>query len=116
VLRFLADENFNRHIVRLLRREHSDVDIVRVQEEGLSGRDDVALLAWAAEAGRLFLTHDVSTVTKYAYERVAEGLPMPEVVEVPRWMPIRSAADQILLLAECSRDGEWEGQVLYLPL
>lgn len=24
--------------------------------------------------------------------------------------------DDILLLAECSHPGEWEGQVLYLPL
>ena len=26
------------------------------------------------------------------------------------------AIEDILLLAECSRDGEWEGQVIYLPL
>lgn len=24
--------------------------------------------------------------------------------------------EDLLFLAECSRDGEWEGQVLYLPL
>jgi len=26
------------------------------------------------------------------------------------------AIDEILILAECSEEGEWEGQVRYLPL
>lgn len=35
--RFLADENFNNQIVRGVLRQSSDVDIVRVQDVGLSG-------------------------------------------------------------------------------
>jgi hypothetical protein len=30
--------------------------------------------------------------------------------------PIGSAIDDLLLLAECSLDGEWEGQVRFLSL
>jgi hypothetical protein len=116
VLTFLADENFNRHIIRTLRREHPAVDVPRVQEVGLYGRDDVTILAWAAVAGRLLLTHDAATVTKYAYERTAAGLPMPGVVEVSRRLPVRQAVEEIVLIASCSRDGEWEGQVIYVPL
>jgi hypothetical protein len=58
----------------------------------------------------------VNTVTKYAYQRVAAGLEMPGVVEVPRWLPIGQAIEEILTLAECSQEGEWEGQVIYVPL
>ena len=29
---------------------------------------------------------------------------------------LRLAIEDILLIAECSLDGEWEGQVRYLPL
>ena len=53
---------------------------------------------------------------KYAYERVQAGQPMPGVFEVNRSVPIGRAIEDILLLAECSLDGEWEGQVRYLPL
>lgn len=38
--RFLADENFNNQIVRGVLRQSPDVDIVRVQDVGLSGVDD----------------------------------------------------------------------------
>ena len=41
---------------------------------------------------------------------------MPGVFEVSRDVPIGIAIEDILLLAECSMDGEWEGQVRYLPL
>jgi hypothetical protein len=55
-------------------------------------------------------------MTRYAYERVSAGQAMPGVFEVHTGIPIGRAIDEILLLAECSLDGEWEGQVRYLPL
>lgn len=41
---------------------------------------------------------------------------MPGVFQVGRDVQIRVAIEDILLLAECSREGEWEGQIRYLPL
>ena len=116
MLRFLADENFNNDIVRGVRRRNPAVDLVRVQDEGLSGADDPTILEWAAQAGRVVLTHDVSTMTRYAYDRVREGKPMPGVFEVGREVPVKTAIEEILLLAKCSLPGEWEGQGRYLPL
>jgi hypothetical protein len=116
MLRMAADENFNNDIVRGARRRNPDVDIVRIQDEGLSGADDPTVLEWAAQAGRVLLTHDVATMTRYAYDRVRDGKPMPGVFEIGRHVPIGVAIEEIVLLAECSLEGEWEGQVRYLPL
>ena len=66
--------------------------------------------------GSVLLTHDVATITRYAYERVRDGKSMPGVFEVGRGVPIGRAIEDVLLLAEYSLDGEWEGQVRYLPL
>ena len=44
------------------------------------------------------------------------GKPMPGVFEVSRLTSIGVVIEDILLLAECSEGGEWEGQVRYLPL
>jgi hypothetical protein len=41
---------------------------------------------------------------------------MPGVFGVSRAVPISQAIEDILLLADCSLDDEWEGQVRYLPL
>jgi hypothetical protein len=116
VIRFAADENLNHSIVRGLLRRSPELDIVCVQDVGLSGVDDPTILGWAAQEGRVLLTHDVTTLTRYAYERVREGLPMPGVFQVGRSVSVGQAIEDILLLAQCSLAGEWEGQVRYLPL
>jgi hypothetical protein len=116
VLRLAADENFNNDVFRGLLRRMPALDIIRVQDAGLSGADDPAILEWAAQQGRVLLTHDVSTITHYAYQRVQAGKSMPGVLEVSRNTSAGSAIEDIILLAECSREGEWEGQVRYLPL
>lgn len=116
MLRYLADENFNHAIFRGLLRRKPELDIVRVQDVGLSGVDDAAILEWAAQRERVLLTHDVTTMTHYAYERIRLGKSMPGVFEIGRDVSVRSAIEDILLLDECSLNGEWEGQVRYLPL
>jgi hypothetical protein len=116
MLLLAADENFNNDIVRGLLRRRSDLDIVRLQDVGLSGAGDPSVLEWAAQEGRVLLTHDVSTITRYAYDRARAGKRMPGVFEVSRDLPIGAAIEDILLLAECSLEAEWEGQVRYLPL
>lgn len=116
MLRLAADENFNADIVRGLIRRNPKLDIVRVQDVGLSGADDPSVLHWAADQGRVIITHDISTLAKHAFARVAAGQPMPGVFEVRSVAPVGQTIEDLILLAECSFDGEWEGQVRYLPL
>jgi len=116
MLRFAADENFNNDIVRGLLRRKPELDIVRVQDAGLSGADDSTVLEWTAKEARILLTHDVSTMTRYAYERIQSNKPMPGIFEVSRNLPIGNGIEDILLLAEYSFEDEWSGQVHYLPL
>ena len=116
MIRFLADENLNGSILRGLQSRKRDADLVRVQDVGLTGSDDPTVLGWAAENGRILITHDVTTITHFAYERLAAGLPMPGVFEIPRRVSVRQAIDDLLLILECSEPADWEGQVRYLPL
>ena len=116
MLKLAADENFNNNIVRGILRRHPNADIVRIQDVGLSGAHDPIVLEWAAKENRVLLTHDVSTITRYAYDRTKLGRPMPGVFEVSRNTPIGIAIEDIILLIECSLEGEWTGQVRYLPL
>ncbi|MBI3272854.1 MAG: DUF5615 family PIN-like protein [Planctomycetes bacterium] len=116
MIRLAEDENFNADVLRGVRRRLSAVDFVSVQEAGLNGALDPEVLEWAAGEGRVLFTHDASTLTHFAYERVKAGLSMPGVFQAGRAVPVGRAIEDILLLAECSREGEWEGQVRYLPL
>jgi len=84
LIRFAADENFNHTITRGLLRRRPDLDVVRIQDVGLSGAEDEAVLDWTAREGRVLLTQDAKTITKFAFNRVRSGLSMPGVIEVRR--------------------------------
>ena len=116
MLRLAADEDFNNRILRGLIRRQPEIDIVRVQDAGLNAGTDAEVLEWAAVEGRVLLTHDVTTMKKHADERIVAGLPMPGLFEVGQEVPIGQAIEEILLIAECSLEGEWEGQIRFLPL
>ncbi len=90
--------------------------MVRVQDVGLTGEADNKVLEWAAQHDRILVTHDVNTIPAEAYARVKENLPMPGVFVIPNAPPVGEAIEQILLLDECSSMGEWEGQVVFLPI
>ena len=116
MLRFLADEDFNNHVVKGLLRRIPAPDIVRVQDVALGGAKDPTVLAWAAAHDRLVVTHDISSMPDFADKRIEAGQCMRGVVVAPRRLSVRRVIDDLLLLAECSHDGEWEGRVIYLPL
>lgn len=115
MLRFAADENLNNDVVRGLLRRVPELDIIRIQDTHLGGADDPSVLAWAALEGRILLTHDVTTITRYAHDRIRAGQPMPGVIEIRRKALMGRVIDDLLLLAENSLENEWEGQILYLP-
>lgn len=108
MIRFAADENLNRKLVTGLQRRTRSLDVVRVQDGGCRAR--------TAAENRVLLTHDVATMSRYAFDRVEAGLPMPGVFEIPASLPLAVGIEELALIAEVSLDDEWEGQVRYLPL
>lgn len=116
MLRLAADENLDIRIVHGIKGQAPEISIVRVQDAGLAAAADPEVLGWAASEGRVLLTHDVSTMTRFAVERVRAGLPMAGVFQIPALLPIGRAVNDILILALASEDNEWANQVLFLPL
>ena len=116
MLRLLADENFNGDIVRALLLRQPDLDIVRVQDVGLTGAGDPDILTWAAANDRIILTHDRATLPDYAYERLAAGKKLPGVFIVNDRFPVGDATREILLIIAVSEQPEWSDRVVYLPL
>ena len=116
MLKYAVDEDFNHEIIRGLALKASSIDILTVQDVGLLEVHDRDILAWAAQEGRVLLTHDIRTMPSYAVERIREGQIMPGVLLVPQLLLIGRAIDDLLLIAECSNESEYEGLILRLPL
>jgi predicted nuclease of predicted toxin-antitoxin system len=114
--RFLADLNFNDHVVAGLRRRRPQIDLVRGRDVGLDGVPDPDVLEWAAANDRILLTHDKRTVPKYATDRVVAGLPMPGVIVATKRLSVARAIDELDLIDGATRHDEWANQIIHLPI
>lgn len=117
MLRLLADENIDRDLLRGLLRRRPDLDVVRAQDVELSGVSDPEVLVWAAREQRITLTHDITTMTDYAAQRLERGEPMPGLFLVHQRNAVLSVIiNDLLFIDDCSETTEWDGRFLYLPL
>ncbi len=110
------DASVGGRITRGLLRHQPELDLVRVQERGLRTAEDPAILEHAARDGRVVVTQDRNTMIADAFTRIRLGQRMPGLLVVRQGMPIGVAIEAILLLAIGSDEGEWESQVVHLPL
>ncbi|HVT18366.1 MAG TPA: DUF5615 family PIN-like protein [Thermoanaerobaculia bacterium] len=116
MLRALADENFNGRILRALKRQIPDLDVVRVQDTRLAGADDPALLEFAADEKRVLLTHDHETLVGHAWQRVRSGMAMPGVIVAPTDHPIGPVIADLELLLLAGQPEDVDQQILFMPL
>jgi hypothetical protein len=116
VIKLAADENFDGDILRGLLRRQPDLDIVRVQDIELPDRRDPAVLACAADQGRVLLTHDRKTVPRFALDRVAAKENMPGVFLVSDRMPKGQAIEELFISLHCLAPDECKDRVIFFPL
>ena len=114
VLRLVADENFNGIVFDALLLQQPDLDVVRAQDVGLTRAPDPLVLEWAAENGRVLLSHDRKT--GFVYDRIRRGLPVAGVIELLPPYTIPQAVEDILIVTVSMTPDEIKDQVIYLPL
>jgi hypothetical protein len=51
----------------------------------------------------------------FAFERIADNLPMPGVLVMRRRLPVGSAIQELLIVIECSEQQEMDGRVEFVP-
>ena len=86
-VKYLFDEDLNGRIVRGVRRRISDLDSRTVPETNLPQATDPAVLDWAADQGRVVITHDHRTMRSCAEDRLRAGRPMAGLILVPQTAP-----------------------------
>ncbi len=116
MIRFLCDENFNGKILRGIRRDRPDADLIRVQDTEIYQAADPVVLAWAATQRRILLTHDIETMVGFAQARMAAGLPMSGVIAVRDTLPIGQVIGDLLTILGASEGSDWENRIIFLPL
>ncbi len=116
MLRLLIDQDIDQDILRGLLRRIPDLDAMTAYDVGMSEAPDPELLAWAAEAGRILVTHDRRTMPAHAARRLAAGDDIAGVIVVSRRIPISTAIDELEIAVLCSEPEEWQNLVRHIPL
>ena len=55
-------------------------------------------------------------MTKYANERIMQGLPLAGVIFVRDTLPVAKVIDDLLAILGASEASEWENSISFLPL
>ena len=111
----LFDADMTDVILSGLLRVYPEIDALSVRDVGLRDAQDDRILGSAATAGRVVVSHDVSTMIAAAYDRVRAGRMMQGLIVVPQSLPFRKAIDDLAVLALCSEPDEHRGLVIFLP-
>jgi hypothetical protein len=116
MLRFLTDEDFDGRLTRALLARVPGLDLVRVQDVGLTHVPDPDILAWAAAEDRIVLTHDRNTMTGFASARVNAGLPLPGLFVVDRQASTGRILNDLEVMAVASEMDDWRNRIVFVPL
>jgi predicted nuclease of predicted toxin-antitoxin system len=113
--RFLADHDLNEHIITGLLRRDPSFDVVRCRDLGLADQPDAAVLEFAANHGRVVVSHDVNTMPMHAKTRMERDLPMVGLLMVRQTSPVGVVIEDLLLVAASSSAEEWHQVIVFLP-
>ncbi|MBZ5624246.1 MAG: DUF5615 family PIN-like protein [Acidobacteriia bacterium] len=113
--RFLADADLKRAIVSGVKRREPSVDFQSSQAAGLEGLEDPDVLAVAAKAGRILVSHDFGTMPRHFRDFVSRQH-SPGVFLISQDFPVGAAVESLLVIWAASDSAEWQNQLTYLPL
>jgi hypothetical protein len=115
MLALLIDQDFDHDILRGLIRRVPRLDAVTAFEIGMNKATDQQLLIWAAQKGRIMVTHDRRTMPTHAAHLMVHGTNIAGLFVVPRNMQVHQALADLELMITCSENDEWINVIRYLP-
>jgi hypothetical protein len=113
-IRYQADADFNADIVAGIRRREPLIDIQSADEAGLRGVGDAQVLAYAAQEGRLLLSHDRKTMPHHFAAFIA-AQPSPGLFIISQKTEVSTAIEELILIWSASEAEEWFNILVTVP-
>jgi hypothetical protein len=113
--RFLADQDFNEHIIQGVLRHEPAIEFKRLRDIGLDTKTDFDVLDYAAKENWIVVSHDVNTMSAAASERSSSGNPVHGLFLVHQRSALGPVIDCLVLVWAASEAEEWLSRVVFLP-
>lgn len=114
-MNFLVDENLSRRFVNALRRNIPTVNVVRVQDVELLGKDDTAVLDWAVENDRVLITKDRATIPPLVDERIENEVQSPNILIIRPNAELTAVLLMIETIINYSVPTDWQYPIRWIP-
>lgn len=114
IRRLLADADLNLAIVAGVVRRNAAIDFKRAEQVPLEGLGDPAVLAVAADEGRVLVSHDAGTMPGHLQDFVRQRA-SPGVILIPQELRIREAIENLLLICDACDPQDLENRLCLLP-
>jgi len=114
-VRFQADADLNQIILVATVRQEPPIDFQTAPAAGLASLSDREVLAVAARAGRVLVTHDQRTMPRHFSAFIATDT-SAGVIIVPQHLPIASAVEDLILIWSTTEADDWTNRICFLPL
>ncbi len=113
-IRFQADADLNQRIVRAVRRGQPAIDFQTADEAQIRTLNDPEVLATAAAEGRIVVTHDRTTMPVHFATFIGRQ-ESPGVFVLSQFLPLKLAAEELIMIWEASEAEEWTNILQFLP-
>jgi predicted nuclease of predicted toxin-antitoxin system len=114
-IKFLADASLSASIVSGVIREESSIDFLSANAAGLESIPDDEVLAIAARANRILVTHDLKTMPSH-FATFLSHAESPGVLLISQRTNVADAIEALLLVWIGSEPEEWVNRICRLPL
>jgi Domain of unknown function (DUF5615) len=111
---YQADNDLRKAIVRGAVRREPQINFRSAQSARLDGVPDPAVLEFAANEGRILVSHDFQTMPRY-FRQFTQGRRSPGVLLVRQDLPVGEAIETLLLIWEASDADEWVNRLCLAP-
>jgi hypothetical protein len=113
-VRYQADADFDKRIVRAVKRREATIDFQSASEArsglGLDGVPDERVLAICVEEGRILVTHDRRTMPTHFANFIVNAA-SPGVLIISQKMPLNVAVEHLVTIWGASEAEEWINQI-----
>jgi hypothetical protein len=113
-IRFQADNDLNKAIVRAVVRREPAVDFRSAQVARFDNVPDPEVLMACAQAGRVLVSHDFQTMPDH-FRAFSGQHYCPGVFLIPQDLPIGIAVETLLMVWAVTDPGEWENRLCLVP-
>ena len=111
---YQADNDLRRAIVRGAVRREPRINFRSAQAARLDAIPDPVVLAFAADEGRILISHDFETMPKH-FRQFTQRRRSPGDLLVRQDLPVGEAIETLLLIWEASEADEWVNRLCLMP-